>query len=79
LVTSYDLWPGNRAGLFSKEKASKKVDKEKTEQKKEVSGGSQVNKRTMHIVPKSSNESRVHYAPEPARGELQFTKQTAYR
>jgi len=27
LVASYDLLPGNRAGLFSKEKVSKKVDK----------------------------------------------------
>jgi len=29
LVTSYDLWPGNKAGLFSNEKTSKGVDKEK--------------------------------------------------
>jgi len=28
LVASYDLWPGNGSGLFSKEKISKKaVDK----------------------------------------------------
>jgi len=27
VVASYDLQPGNRAGLFSKEKVSKKVDK----------------------------------------------------
>jgi len=27
LVVSYDLWPENRVGLFSKEKVSKEVDK----------------------------------------------------
>jgi len=27
LVASYDLWPGNRAGLFLREKVSKEVDK----------------------------------------------------
>jgi len=27
LVASYDLWPGNRADLFSKEKVSKEADK----------------------------------------------------
>jgi len=27
LVASYSLWPGNRAGLFPKEKVSKEVDK----------------------------------------------------
>jgi len=27
LVASYDLWPGNGAGLFSKEKIRKKVKK----------------------------------------------------
>jgi len=27
LVAFYDIWPGNGAGLFSKEKVSKEVDK----------------------------------------------------
>jgi len=27
LVASYDLWPGNRVGLFAKEKVSKEADK----------------------------------------------------
>jgi len=30
----------------------------------EASGGSQVNKQTIHIAPKSTNEPRAHYAPE---------------
>jgi len=33
-----------------------------------VSWGSQVNKQAMYIVLKSTNELRVHYAPEPAWG-----------
>ena len=36
--------------------------------KKEVSGGSQVNKQTVYIAPKSTNESRAHFSLEPARG-----------
>jgi len=28
LVASCDLWPGNKVGLFSKEKISKEVDKQ---------------------------------------------------
>jgi len=28
VVASCDLWPGKRAGLFSKEKVSKEVDKQ---------------------------------------------------
>jgi len=28
LVASYDLWPGNGVGIFSKEKLSKEVDKQ---------------------------------------------------
>jgi len=27
LVASYDVWPGNRAGLFRKEQVSNEVDK----------------------------------------------------
>jgi len=34
--------------------------------KKEIEGGSQVNKQTIYIVLKSTNKSRVHYVPEPA-------------
>jgi len=34
LVTSYDLWPANGAGLFSKEKISKEKSGEKR-----ISGG----------------------------------------
>jgi len=36
LVTSYDLWPGNGAGLFWKEKISKKVDNKKIRTEKET-------------------------------------------
>ena len=36
LVAFYDIWPGNRAGLFSKEKVSKGGDKEKVKKKGQV-------------------------------------------
>jgi len=35
--------------------------------KKEVSGEA---KQTMYIAPKSINESRAHYAPQPTQGKL---------
>jgi len=44
LVASYDLWPGNLAGLFSKEKISKEKVK-----KKRISGESyDANKQTIY-------------------------------
>ena len=33
--------------------------------KKEVNGGSQINKQAMCVVPKSTNESSAHYDPNP--------------
>jgi len=39
-------------------------------EKKRISGEAyNINKRTIYIVPKSKIESRVHYFPEPARGQ----------
>jgi len=66
LVASYDLQTGNGVGLFSKEKRSK----EKGEEKKDKREAYNVNKQTIYTVPKSTDESRVHYSPEPARGRL---------
>jgi len=64
LVASYDVRPGNRAGLFSKEKISKEKVK-----KKSLSGDAHsVNKQTIYTVLKSTNESRIQYSPEPTRG-----------
>jgi len=65
LVASYDLWLGNGAGLFSKEKASK----EKV--KKERIGGEayNANKQRMYIAWKSTNESRAQYSSEPTRDQ----------
>ena len=69
MVVSYDLWPGNGAGLFSKEKI--KVTK------KRISGEAyDVNKQTIHtyIVPKSTNESKVQYPRHGVRtGQKQQT------
>ena len=39
--------------------------------KKRISGEAyDINKQTIYIAPKSKNESRAHYTPEPALGDL---------
>jgi len=55
------VWVQNRLDLCLKEQQVKK---------KEVNGGSQVNKQTiyMYTAPKSTTESRAHHVPEPAWG-----------
>jgi len=69
LVTSYDLWPENRADLFSKEKVRKKVKKKrKSGEAYDVS----VNKHMIYIAPKPTNESRAQYSPEPVWGSCQM-------
>jgi len=61
LVASYNLWPGNGVGLFSKEKRSKENGEEKR-----ISGEAyDVNMRTTYTVQKSSNESRAQYSQTP--------------
>ena len=65
LVASYYLRPGNRVGLFSKEMASKEVDKYGKISTEKRKWGSQVNKQIIYIAPKSTNKSRAHYTPEP--------------
>jgi len=70
-VAFYDIWPGNGAGLFSKEKTSTGGDKEKEKKDKwrtiRYKQGNNV-----YIAPKSKIESRVPYAQEPARGNYQY-------
>jgi len=65
LIASYDLWPGmQRVYSQRKTKVRKKV------KKKRINGEAHdVNKQTIYIVPKSTNESSVQYSPEPARGK----------
>jgi len=78
LVAYYDLQPGNGAGLFSKEKlhtgTGKGVDKYEKSEEKRISGD--VNKQTIYIAPKSTNESRVQYSPEPTWGNKLRNKAT---
>jgi len=62
LIASYNLQPGNRAGLFSKEK----ISKEKSEEKRISGQVYDVNKQTIYIALKSTNESRAQYSLEPA-------------
>ena len=64
LVASYDFWPVNGAGLLSQEKISKATSEEKR-----ISGEAyDVNKQMIYMAPKSTNESRAQYSPEPAWG-----------
>jgi len=64
LVASYDFWPVNGAGLLSQEKISKATSEEKR-----ISGEAyDVNKQMIYMAPKSTNESRTQYSPEPAWG-----------
>jgi len=52
LVSSYNLWPEDGAGLFSKEKYVRdKISKEKSEEKR-------ISRETndIYIAPKSTNE-----------------------
>jgi len=69
LVAFYNIWPGNEAGLFSKEKISNGADKSGKGEEKRISGEAyDINKQTIYIAPKakSKTESREHYVPEPA-------------
>ena len=69
LVAFYNIWPGNEAGLFSKEKMSNGADKTGKGEEKKISGEAyDINKQTIYIAPKakSKTESREHYVPEPA-------------
>ena len=70
LDASYDLWPGNGVGLFSKEKVSKEVDKWGKISKEKRNKWGKPSKQTVYIAPKSTNESRMHYSLEPARSRL---------
>jgi len=70
LVVFYYIWPGNGAGLFSKEKIrSDEISKEKVKKK--------VGKHTMTTSKQCiciySAESRAHYAPEPTWGNFFYS------
>ena len=65
MVASYDLWPGNGVGLFSKEKISKQNWQKKD---KWEAHPHDVNKQTRYTAQKSANQSTVQYSPQPARG-----------
>jgi len=71
LVTFCDIQPGNGAGLFSKEKTSKRVGRE---EKRANGEAYDRNKQTIYKAPKSKIESRAHYAPEPTQGNNQRSK-----
>jgi len=49
LIVSYHLRAGNGAGLFSKEKISKGVDKGKSEEKSISEEANDVNKQTIYV------------------------------
>ena len=61
LVAFYDIWPGNGAGLFSKEKMSRPKGGDKWEKvKKRVSVGAYcINKQTMYSRNQKSNQGRI--------------------
>jgi len=59
LVGSYDLQPGNRAGLFSKEK----ISREKNEDKRISGEADDVNKQTVYCI--CQNKQRIKSALLP--------------
>jgi len=70
LVASYDLQPANGLDLFSNVKVSNEVGKSGKISKEKGTKWWKPSKQAnnIYIAPKSTNESRVHYAPKPARG-----------
>jgi len=64
LVTSYDVRPGNEEVLFSGEK----ISKGKSEEKRISVEAYDVNKQTIYIAAKSTNDSRMQYSLKPTRG-----------
>ena len=62
-----DIRPGNRTGLFSKEKITKGGDQEEKSEEKRITGVAyNINKPKIYIAPKI--ESRAHYVPKTAQG-----------
>jgi len=66
LVAFYNIRPGNGAGLFSKEKISKK-----SEEKKDKHGSIRY-KQTNNIYSAEKNRIKGALRPEPARGRAQI-------
>jgi len=70
LVAFYDIRPGNGAGLFSKEKINKVGEKLGKSEEKGCREAYNIYKQTIYIALKSKIASRVHYDPEPVRGNI---------
>jgi len=65
LVAFYDIRPGNREGLVSKEKTSRGRDKQGKSEEKTIRGEAyDINKQTMYIAPKSKIKPRAPLSPQ---------------